>query len=83
MENMSPRDILPFSLPPRGLQRVVAAAYVGVGPTKFDQMVDDGRMPRPKRIDARKIWDRLEIDVAITELPQDGDRDDSKEWRDA
>jgi excisionase family DNA binding protein len=38
---------------PRGLSRDEAARYIGVGTTKFDEMVADGRMPRPKRIDGR------------------------------
>lgn len=44
-------------LPPsrRGLSRVLAAGYIGVSATKFDEMVADGRMPKPKKIDARKI----------------------------
>lgn len=64
-------EALPLSLPPRGLTRVQAAAYVGVSPTLFDQMVDDGRMPRPKRINARKVWDRRTIDEAFDALPGD------------
>jgi hypothetical protein len=32
-------------------------------------MVDDGRMPQPKRIDARKIWDRAALDLAFEALP--------------
>jgi predicted DNA-binding transcriptional regulator AlpA len=54
---------------PRGLQREVAARYVGISPTKFDQMVLDGRMPHPKRIDGRKVWDRHALDEAFDELP--------------
>ena len=50
-------------IPPRGLCRVEAAAYVGVSPTLFDEMVGDGRMPRPKRINARSVWDRLLLDT--------------------
>jgi hypothetical protein len=46
---------LPPSLAPRGLSRVQAAEYIGVGVSKFDQMVRDGRMPQPKRVDARTI----------------------------
>ena len=34
---------LPLSLAPRGLSRVQAAEYIGVGATKFDETVDDGR----------------------------------------
>lgn len=56
----------------RGLSREQAAAYIGVGVTKFDEMVADGRMPPPKRIDARKVWDIRELDSAFDALPDDG-----------
>ena len=69
-----PADILPISLPPRGLKREQAALYVGpVGTTKFDEMVKDGRMPKPKRIDGLTSWDRLELDAAYAALPTDED----------
>ena len=61
----------PLAYPPRGLSREEAARYVGVGVTKFDEMVSDGRMPRPKRIDGRVIWDRLRIEAAFTDLPEE------------
>jgi excisionase family DNA binding protein len=67
-----PISLLPPSLPPRGLSRVQAAEYVGVGVTKFDEMVADGRMPRPKRIDGRTVWDRIKLDQAFAELGEDG-----------
>jgi predicted DNA-binding transcriptional regulator AlpA len=60
---------LPLSLPPRGLSRCEAAAYVGVSPSLFDQMVKDGRMPQPKRINNRTVWDRHRLDVAFEVLP--------------
>jgi len=59
---------LPLSLAPRGLSRAQAAEYVGVGVTKFDEMVGDGRMPRPKRIDGRNVWDRIKLDEAFALL---------------
>jgi predicted DNA-binding transcriptional regulator AlpA len=59
---------LPLSLPPRGLSRVQAAEYIGVGVTKFDEMVEDGRMPKPKRIDGRVVWDRIKLDAAFEAL---------------
>ena len=62
----------PFSYPPRGMSREAAARYVGVGTTKFDEMVSDRRMPRPKKIDGRVIWDRIAIDAAFTDLPEEG-----------
>ncbi len=62
-------DILPQSLAPRGLSREQAAAYVGVSPSLFDILVKDGRMPAPKRINARSVWDRLQLDAAFAALP--------------
>jgi predicted DNA-binding transcriptional regulator AlpA len=41
---------------------------IGVGVTKFDEMVDDGRMPKPKRIDGRVVWDRIKLDQAFDVL---------------
>ncbi len=61
--------VLPPSLPPRGLSRVQAAAYIGVSPTLFDQMVADRRMPKPRRINTRMVWDRLQLDEAFAALP--------------
>jgi len=52
----------------RGLCREEAARYVGVSASKFDQMVDDGRMPKPKHIDARRVWDRVSVDAAFDDL---------------
>src|SRR6478736_210041 len=64
-----PERSLPQSLPPRGLSREQAAAYVGISPSLFDALVKDGRMPVPKRINSRTIWDRLQLDEAFTALP--------------
>lgn len=61
----------PLSYPPRGLSREEAARYIGVGVTKFDQMVADRRMPKPKKVDTRLIWDRLKVEAAFVDLPGD------------
>lgn len=58
-----------ISYPPRGLSRHEAARYVGVGSTLFDEMVADGRMPTPKHVNSRTIWDRVALDIAFTSLP--------------
>jgi len=80
-ENKSARRslLLPESLPPRGLARVQAALYIGVSATKFDEMVRDGRMPRPKRIDGRVVWDRKKLDEAFEALP---DGSETNPWND-
>jgi len=69
MASTGPTDVLPTSLPPRGLSREEAAAYIGVSPSKFDEMVKDKRMPAPKRIDRRTVWDRRRLDAAFEALP--------------
>jgi hypothetical protein len=74
------RNVLPLSLPPRGLSRVEAAAYVGVSPSLFDQMVVDGRMPCPKTVNARVIWDRLKLDEAFTALPDRDGEEPGNPW---
>ena len=69
-------------VPRRGLSRVEAAIYLGISPGKFDQLVDDGRMPAPRRIDRRKVWDRLEIDVAFDALPSENPGSQGSTWDD-
>lgn len=56
-------------IPRRGLSREEAAMYVGISAGKFDEMIKDGRMPEPRLIDARKVWDVRELDVAFDGLP--------------
>ena len=66
-------QILPISLPPLGLSREQAAAYIGISPSLFDVLVGDGRMPLPKRINRRRLWDRRTIESAFAALPDSGD----------
>jgi predicted DNA-binding transcriptional regulator AlpA len=60
-----------YRVQPRGLCRVEAADYIGVSPSLFDQLVADGRMPAPKRINSRNIWDVRQLDIAFEGLPSD------------
>lgn len=60
---------LPPQIGPRALSREQAAEYVGIGATKFDALVADGRMPPPKRIDGRAVWDIRQLDRAFDRLP--------------
>ncbi len=63
----------------RGLSRAEAAEYIGVGVSKFDTMVADGRMPEPKRIDGRRVWDRRHIDRAF-DLLEGGCKVENNPW---
>jgi len=56
------------SIPPparRGLNRVEAAAYIGVSATTFDGLVRDCQMPKAKHVGARRIWDVRAVDKAF------------------
>lgn len=59
---------------PRGLSHEDAALYLGIGVTTFDAMVEDGRMPKPKRVGRRVLWDRWEIDRAFSLLGKEDDQ---------
>jgi predicted DNA-binding transcriptional regulator AlpA len=62
---------------PRGLRRVDAALYICVSPSLFDEMVKDGRMPSPRMINTRTVWDRFELDEAFEALPR---KEDANPW---
>jgi hypothetical protein len=42
--------------------------YIGISPSKFDELVADGRMPEPVKIDSRKLWDIRRLDLAFDAL---------------
>jgi predicted DNA-binding transcriptional regulator AlpA len=65
-------EVRALTLPRRGLRREEAALYVGVGATKFDDMVADGRMPAGKEIDGCVVWDIRALDIAFDALPDRG-----------
>jgi excisionase family DNA binding protein len=56
----------------RGLSEIEAAVYLSLSPTKFREMVADGRMPQPRVADGRLIWDVQELDAAFKALPRRG-----------
>jgi predicted DNA-binding transcriptional regulator AlpA len=71
-------------VPRRGLSRDEAAIYVGVSATTFDKLVADGRMPQPRRIDSRKVWDIRSLDLHFDALPIQGEASHSaNSWADA
>jgi hypothetical protein len=80
VSSLSPSQTRP--VPRRGLSRTEAALYLGISPSKFDEMVKDGRVNRPRLIDTRKVWDVFELDMAFEELPRDNDRPAGNSWDD-
>lgn len=55
-----------------GMAREEAAEYIGVSPNLFDQLVDDGRMPKARKINSRRLWMRIEVEKAFALLPVEG-----------
>ena len=74
-----PPNTLPTSCPPCGLRHEQAAEYIGVRTTLFDEMVSDGRMPPPKRVNSLPIWYRPGLDEAFADLP---DGSEESGWED-
>lgn len=62
---------LPVGVLPRGLSREASACYLGISPTLFDELVSDGRMPKPKRVNSRTVWDVRALDLAFDALPDE------------
>ena len=74
------RQLRTHSQPRRGLRREEAAAYLGFSARKFDELVTDGRMPKPKRIDGVVVWDIHRLDSAFDSLPDDGSDGATNPW---
>ena len=66
-----------------GLSRSEAAEYVGLGLTLFEDMVEAGLMPKPKKVKSRLVWSRLALEKEFAELPEDGqDKKKAGQWSD-
>jgi excisionase family DNA binding protein len=65
--------------PKRGLSREEAAEYLGISPSKFDQLRKDGRIGPPRLIDGRKVWDIRELDRDFEAFPIEGEQED-EDW---
>ena len=66
------RDILPNLPVVFGLPEPEAAASVGISLSKFRELVRDGRMPKPRRIDGRIVFDVDELREAFKSIPHEG-----------
>lgn len=61
--------LLPYQLPgwPRLMGVDLAAAYVGMSPSGFQDAVTAKVLPSPTRIGRRVLWDRAMLDRAVDE----------------
>ena len=63
---LSPSQTRP--VPRRGLSRTEAALYLAISPSKFDELVKDRRVKRPRLIDTKQVWDIFELDMDHQEI---------------
>lgn len=54
-----------LAYPPRAMRADRAAAYLSMGTTTFLQLVNEGRLPQPKRLRGLIFWDRLALDAFV------------------
>lgn len=75
-------DILPLLPVVFGLGETEAAAAIGISASKFRRLVKEARMPRPRRIDGRAVWDVDELRAAFKALPHEGESEKVDTWAD-
>lgn len=75
-------DVMPFLPVVFGLGEIEAAAAIGVSASKFRMLVKDRRMPSPRRLDGRNIWDVDELRAAFKALPHEGETEGADSWAD-
>lgn len=64
-----------LAYPPRAMKAERAAAYLDMSRSKFLELVEAKRLPKPKIIDGIRVWDRLALDAAFNDFPDRGDDD--------
>ncbi len=75
-------DIMPILPVVFGLGEVEAAAAIGISASKFRALVDEKRMPSPRRLDGRNIWDVDELRGAFKALPHADEDKEADSWAD-
>ncbi|MGA8612823.1 MAG: hypothetical protein WB760_14225 [Xanthobacteraceae bacterium] len=64
-------------IPRRGLSRSEAAAYIGVSPSKFDELRKANRIAPPKILDGRLIFTVERLDEFLDALPDENQTADN------
>ncbi len=63
----------------RGLSRLEAAGYIGISPSKFDELRKTNRIAPPKVLDGRLIFTVERLDEFLDALP-DENQSDNADW---
>jgi hypothetical protein len=56
--------------------------YLGISPTKFDELRKMGLMEPARLVGDRKVWDIRELDMAFDALPRENQQPESSSWFD-
>jgi len=75
------REVMPLLPVIFGLGEQGAAAAIGISASKFRLLVNERRMPSPRRLDGRKIWDVDELRAAFKALLHEDD-EEADSWGD-
>jgi predicted DNA-binding transcriptional regulator AlpA len=78
----SRREILPRLPIVFGLSEEEAAAAVGISSSKFRELVKSRRMPPPRRIDGRLVFDVDELREAFKAMPHVDETAEVDTWAD-
>jgi len=62
--------------PPRAMRAPAAAAYLSLSTSFFLALVDEKRLPQPKRLRGVVFWDRLELDEFVSNF--EGEAEDNR-----
>ena len=57
----------------QGLGTDEAAHFIGVSSTFFRTLVEQGKMPKPRVLGSRKLWDVDELAASFKALPIEGE----------
>jgi hypothetical protein len=64
----------------RGLSRTEAAIYLGISPSKFDELRKDGRIGPAKVLDGRKLFPIEMLDEFFDALPLEN-HETAEDWQ--
>ncbi len=74
---MTPRIERP--IPRRGLSRIEAAVYLGISPSKFDELRKSGRIGPAQILDGRRLYGIEMLDEFFDALPNEN-HDAEEDW---
>ena len=77
---MSRFDNLPPGIIPFAVSRDTGAALLGISGGTFDKLVRAGKLPEPREVESRILWDAKEIEAAWRAMPKRGQPSTSNEW---